>query len=199
MGRRFYATTVAPLGRLVWCNQSPARSGQKYGDGHLHGGGDDGWKATIDANLKTVFLTNRAAVRHFLTAKQPGAILNMASVLAFAPVPRCFDTVAYAASKGGVIALSRSAAARYAADKIRVNVIAPALINTPMSHRAVGDPAIAEFLRTKQPLAGGPGVPEDCADAAVFLCSDAAGFITGIVLPVDGGWCISDGQWAGDE
>jgi NAD(P)-dependent dehydrogenase (short-subunit alcohol dehydrogenase family) len=58
----------------------------------------------------------------------------------------------------------------------------------------VGDPVIREFLKTKQPLRGGPGQPEDCAEAAVFLCGDASRFITGVVLPVDGGWCVSDGQ-----
>ena len=72
------------------------------------------------------------------------------------------------------------------------NVLAPGLIDTPMAARAVADPAIVEYLRRKQPLAGGPGRPEDCADAAVFLCSDAARLITGVVLPVDGGWCVSD-------
>jgi NAD(P)-dependent dehydrogenase (short-subunit alcohol dehydrogenase family) len=64
-----------------------------------------------------------------------------------------------------------------------------------MAARAVQDPAIQDFLRTKQPLRGGPGTADDCSDAAVFLCSDEARFITGVVLPVDGGWCVSDGQY----
>jgi NAD(P)-dependent dehydrogenase (short-subunit alcohol dehydrogenase family) len=119
----------------------------------------------------------------------------MASVLGFAPSPRFFDTAAYAATKGGIIALSRLAAARYAPDGIRVNVIAPALIDTPMSARAVTDPAIRQFLATKQPLAHGPGRPEDCSDTAVFLCSEEARLITGAVVPVDGGWCVSEGQF----
>ena len=59
---------------------------------------------------------------------------------------------------------------------------------------AVRDPAVRAFLRTKQPLAAGPARPEDVADAAVFLCSDAARLVTGVVLPVDGGWCVSEGQ-----
>jgi NAD(P)-dependent dehydrogenase (short-subunit alcohol dehydrogenase family) len=68
-----------------------------------------------------------------------------------------------------------------------------------MATRAVNDPTIQDFLRTKQPLCAGPGQPEDAADAAVFLCSDAARLITGAVLPVDGGWCVSEGQFSKDE
>ena len=161
----------------------------------MHECTDDGWVATLDLNLKTTFLTNRQAVRHFLRQGRGGVILNMASVLALAPAPQHFDTCAYAAAKGGVLALSRLAAARYAADGIRVNVIAPGLIDTPMATRAANDPAILHFLRSKQPLRGGPGNADDCSDAAVFLCSDEARFLTGVVLPVDGGWCVSEGQY----
>jgi NAD(P)-dependent dehydrogenase (short-subunit alcohol dehydrogenase family) len=169
-------------------------SGRKDGDGPLHECTDDGWQATLDLNLKSTFLTNRAAVRHFLAHKQPGVILNMASVLALAPSPHYFDTCAYAAAKAGIIGMSRQAAARYAPDGIRVNVLAPGLIDTPMAQRAVSDEAVRAFLRTKQPLAGGPGLADDCAGAAVYLCSDAARLVTGVVLPVDGGWRVSEGQ-----
>src|SRR5262249_24375648 len=156
------------------------------------------WQATIDANLKSTFLKNRAAMRHFLAKPQTatpqrGVILNMASVLGFAPSPRHFDTYAYGATQGGIIAMSKLAAARYATAGIRV--IALARIDTQMASRSCQDPAIQAFLVTKQPLAHGAGKPEDCSDAAVFLCSDEARFITGIVLPVDGGWCVSEGQF----
>ena len=90
--------------------------------------------------------------------------------------------------------MSRLMAASYALNKIRVNVLAPGLIDTPMAARAVNDPAIRAFLEAKQTLGPGPGKPEDCADAAVFLCSDEARFITGVVLPIDGGWLVCDGQ-----
>ncbi len=169
-------------------------SGRPHGDGPLHECTDDGWQATLDANLKSTFLTNRAAIRYFLEQNRPGVILNMSSVLALAPAPHYFDSCAYTAAKAGIIAMSRLAAARYAADGIRVNVLAPGLIDTPMAQRAARDEAIRAYLRTKQPLAGGPGLPEDCAGAAVFLCSDAARLITGLVLPVDGGWGLSEGQ-----
>lgn len=171
-------------------------SGRQFGDGPLHACSDEGWQTTVDANLKSTFLTNRSAVRHFLDQHQPGVILNMGSVLGFAPSPRYFDTCAYTATKGGIIALSRLAAARYASEGIRVNVIAPGLIDTPMAARAVQDHAIRAFLRTKQPLTGGPGAPEDCCEAAVLLCSDAGRFLTGVVLPVDGGWSVCEGQFS---
>ena len=185
---------VSYLGGLDVLYHLAGGSGRRHGDGPLHECSDEGWHTTL-ANLTSTFLTNRAALRHFLAQRQPGVILNMASVLALAPSPRYFDTAAYTAAKGGVIALSRLAAARYAADGIRVNVLAPGLIDTPMSARAVQDEAIRAFLRSKQPLIGGPGSADDCAGAAVFLCSDAARFITGAVLPVDGGWCVSEGQY----
>jgi NAD(P)-dependent dehydrogenase (short-subunit alcohol dehydrogenase family) len=191
---RVFAETIAHLGGLDVLYHVAGISGRRHGDGPLHECSDAGWRATIDANLTSVFLTNRAAVRHFLQ-HGGGVILNMASVLAFAPSPGYFDTYTYAATKGGIIAMSRAAAARYAPEGIRINVIAPSLIDTPMAARAVENEAIRAFLHTKQPLARGPGRPEDCAGAAVFLCSDEARLITGVVLPVDGGWCVSEGQY----
>jgi NAD(P)-dependent dehydrogenase (short-subunit alcohol dehydrogenase family) len=190
-----FRVVAAKLGGLDVLYHVAGISGRSHGDGPLHECTDAGWQATIQANLTSVFLTNRAAVQLFLEQRQAGVILNMASVLGFAPSPRYFDTYAYSATKGGIIAMSREAAARYAADGIRINVIAPGLIDTPMATRAVQDEAIRAFLRTKQPLARGPGSAEDCAGAAVFLCSDEARFITGVVLPVDGGWCVSEGQF----
>jgi NAD(P)-dependent dehydrogenase (short-subunit alcohol dehydrogenase family) len=196
---QLFTQAIATLGGLDVLFHVAGSSGRRHGDGPLHECTEAGWQATLDANLKCTFLTNRAAIRHFLDQKQAGIILNMASVLGFAPSPRYFDTCAYTVAKAGIIAMSRLAAARYATDHIRVNVIAPSLIDTPMSSRAVGDPHIQTYLRTKQPLTGGPGRPEDCSEAAVFLCSDAAAFVTGVVLPVDGGWTVSEGQYGGAE
>jgi NAD(P)-dependent dehydrogenase (short-subunit alcohol dehydrogenase family) len=190
-----FGKTIDQLGGLDILYHVAGSSGRKHGDGPLHECTNTGWQATIDANLKSAFLTNRAAVRQFLNQKTGGTILNMSSVLAFSPSPHHFDTIAYAASKAGIIAMSRQAAARYAPDKIRVNVLAPGLIDTPMAARAVSDPAIHAFLDSKQPLGPGPGTADNCADAAVFLCSDEARFITGVVLPIDGGWQLSDGQY----
>lgn len=191
---RLFAEAAASLGGLDVLYHLAGGSGRRHGDGALHECSDAGWQATLALNLSSVFLSNRAAVRHWLAQRQPGVILNLASVLALSPSPRHFDTCAYTAAKAAIIGMSRQAAARYAGDGIRVNVLAPGLIDTPMARRAVGDPAIGRYLAAKQPLWAGPGQPDDCAGAAVFLCSDVARFITGVVLPADGGWCVSEGQ-----
>lgn len=196
---RLFADTLAQLGGLDVLYHLAGGSGRRFGDGSLHECTEAGWHATLALNLTSVFLSNRAAIRHWLARRQPGVILNLASVLALSPAPHHFDTCAYTAAKGAIISLSQQAAARYASHHIRVNVLAPGLIDTPMAHRAVGNPAIGHYLATKQPLREGPGTPEDCADAAVFLCSDAARFVTGVVLPVDGGWCVSEGQYSTTE
>jgi NAD(P)-dependent dehydrogenase (short-subunit alcohol dehydrogenase family) len=189
---RLFAAALGALGGLDVLYHIAGASGRRFGDGPLHECSDDGWHFTLQANLTSTFLTNRAAIRHLLHQGCPGAILNMASVLAFDPAPRHFDPAAYAAAKGGVIALSRQAAARYAPAGIRVNVLAPGLVDTPMAARAVADPAIRAYLRTRQPLANGPANPEDLTEAAVFLCGDGARLVTGIVFPVDGGWGVSE-------
>jgi NAD(P)-dependent dehydrogenase (short-subunit alcohol dehydrogenase family) len=122
----------------------------------------------------------------------------MSSVLGFSPSPRHFATHAYAAAKAAVIGLTRAAAARYARNDIRINAVAPALVETPMSRRAAGDEDVLRFIETKQPLDGGRiGVPEDLDGAVVYFLSDASRWVTGQVLAVDGGWCVTEGQHAG--
>ena len=84
----------------------------------------------------------------------------------------------------------------YAGKSIRCNVLAPALIETPMAGRAAQDLGVQQFIRTKQPLDGGRiGQPADLDGAAVYFMSDASRFTTGQVLAVDGGWCVSEGQF----
>ncbi len=120
----------------------------------------------------------------------------MGSVLGYSPSPRYFVTHAYAATKSAIIGFSQSIAAYYAQNNIRINVLAPALVETPMSQRASGDEAIMGFVKTKQPLDGGRnGQPADLDGAAVYFMSDYSKFTTGQVLSVDGGWAISEGQY----
>jgi NAD(P)-dependent dehydrogenase (short-subunit alcohol dehydrogenase family) len=171
-------------------------SGRKSGDGPLHEITDRGWEHTLNLNLNSLFYSNRAAVQQFLKQKTGGTILTMSSVLGFAPSPRHFASHAYAAAKAAAIGFTRSAAAYYANQSIRFNVIAPALVATPMSKRAQSDAEILQFVRTKQPLDGGRiGQPEDLDAAAVYFMSDDSKFVTGQVLAVDGGWCVSEGQY----
>jgi NAD(P)-dependent dehydrogenase (short-subunit alcohol dehydrogenase family) len=187
---------VREFGRLDGLYHVAGGSGRRFGDGPLHEVSDEGVRATLSLNLDSVIFSNRAALRAFRRQGGGGVILNMASVLAWSPSPRYFATHVYAAAKAGIIGLSRSAAAHYAAEGIRVNVLAPALVDTPMAQRAAGDEAIQAFIRTKQPLDGGRmGLPGDLDGAAVYLLSDAARFCTGQVLAVDGGWTVSEGQY----
>ena len=170
-------------------------SGRRQGDGPLHELTDAGWEFTLNENLTSLLYSNRAAVRQLLAQRSGGAVLNMGSVLGWSPSPTHFATHAYATAKAGIIGLTRSAAAHYAKDNIRFNLLAPALVTTPMSARAQGDPEVLDFIRTKQPLDGGRiGQPEDLDAAAVFLMSDDSKFVTGQVLAVDGGWCVTEGQ-----
>lgn len=170
-------------------------SGRSFGDGPLHKMSLEGWNRTLELNLTSMMLSNRAMVNYFLENDKPGTILNMGSVLGYSPSPQYFTTHAYAAAKSAIIGFSKSLASYYAKNDIRVNVIAPGLFATPMAKRAMGDDKIQDFLRTKQPLDGGrSGKVEDINNAVLMFLSPTSTFITGQVLAVDGGWAISDGQ-----
>jgi NAD(P)-dependent dehydrogenase (short-subunit alcohol dehydrogenase family) len=172
-------------------------SGRKMGDGPLHELSLDGWNKTLELNLTSLMLSNQAAVRKFLELKKEGTILNMGSVLGFSPSPQYFSTHTYAAAKSAIIGFSKSVAAYYAKDNIRVNVIAPALVETKMAERAANDKAILSFIKTKQPLDNGRiGQSGDMDGLAVYFMSDQSKFTTGQVIAVDGGWSISEGQYS---
>lgn len=170
-------------------------SGRKMGDGPLHELTLEGWNKTLELNLTSLMLSNQAAIQYLLSQKKPGTILNMGSVLGYSPSPKYFSTHAYAAAKSAIIGFSKSIAAYYAKDNIRVNVIAPALVETPMAQRAAKDETILSFIKTKQPLDGGRiGQPSDLDGLAVYFMSDMSRFTTGQIIAVDGGWAISEGQ-----
>ncbi len=171
-------------------------SGRKFGDGPLHELTLEGWNKSFEINLTGLMLSNQAAIRKFRELGKAGTILNMSSVLAISPSPKYFVTHAYAAAKSAVIGFTKSIAAYYAFDNIRINMLAPALVETPMSERASKNETILEFIKTKQPLDGGRnGRPEDLDGAAIYFMSDASTFTTGQTLYVDGGWDVSEGQY----
>jgi len=170
-------------------------SGRRQGDGPLHELSDEGWQHTLQENLSSMMYSNRAALQQFLKQGTGGSVLNMGSVLGFSPSPQFFATHAYATAKAAIIGMTQAAAAYYAPARIRLNVVAPGLVATPMSQRAQSDAEILGFIATKQPLDGGRiGHPSDLDAAAVYFLSDEAKFVTGQVLAVDGGWCVSEGQ-----
>lgn len=170
-------------------------SGRKMGDGPLHELTAEGWNKTFELNLTSLMLSNQAAVKWWLHHKKGGTILNMSSVLAFSPSPVHFATHAYAACKSAVMGFTRSLAAYYARNNIRINCIAPALVETPMSKRASQNESILSFVRTKQPLDGGRvGQPSDMDGLACYFMSEHSKFTTGQIVCVDGGWSVSEGQ-----
>lgn len=193
--RRAISMAIESFGGFHGLYHVAGGSGRKMGDGPLHEITDEGWDYTLQLNLTSIMCSNRAAVRQFIEQKTGGAILNMGSVLGWSPSARYFATHAYAATKSAIIGFTKSCASYYAPQDIRFNVLAPALVETPMARRAAEDEEILSLIKTKQPLDGGRiGQPEDLDAAAVYFMSEGSKFVTGQVLAVDGGWTVSEGQ-----
>jgi NAD(P)-dependent dehydrogenase (short-subunit alcohol dehydrogenase family) len=141
------------------------------------------WQRTIDVDLSAVFYCAQAAGRHMLQ-RGSGAIVNISSVQAFTPLAR---RVAYAASKAGVIGVTKALAVEWA-PAVRVNAVAPGYVATQMVEALVQAGRVnAEAIAARTPMRR-MAQPEEIAAAVVFLASDAAGYITGETLMVDGGW-----------
>jgi NAD(P)-dependent dehydrogenase (short-subunit alcohol dehydrogenase family) len=179
------ARAFADVDRVDVLVNAAGISGRRLGDGPVDECTEEAWDAVIDTNLKSVFLACKHAIPK-LRAAGGGAIVNVASVLGLVGGDEDFATHAYAASKAGIVGLSRAIAVHYAREGIRCNVVAPGLIATPMSARAQHDDRIRARLPELQPLTGEFGRPEDVADAVLYLAT--AEFVTGAVLTVDGGW-----------
>jgi NAD(P)-dependent dehydrogenase (short-subunit alcohol dehydrogenase family) len=141
------------------------------------------WDATIDANLKALFFCSQAAGRHFL-GQGHGKIINMGSTFALVGAPQF---AAYCASKGGVLLLTRTLAAEWAARGVNVNAIGPTAVRTEMNAYLLEDPGFLESFLPAVP-AGRLAEPRDIVGAAVFLASAAADMVHGHQLTVDGGY-----------
>jgi len=149
-------------------------------DGLLVRMSDDDWRTVIDTNLSSVFYTCRAAARPMMR-KRGGSIVNVSSIVG---VHGNWGQTNYAASKAGIIGFTKSLARELGSRNVRANVVAPGYVKTQLTD-VLPEEATAAML-TNTPL-GRLGDPEDVAGAVRFLCSDAAAFVTGDVLLVDGG------------
>ncbi|MBE9015653.1 SDR family oxidoreductase [Chroococcidiopsidales cyanobacterium LEGE 13417] len=147
---------------------------------------EDNWHSVIDANMKSVWLSMKYEIAHMLK-NGGGAIVNNASVVGLIAMP---NVATYTASKHGVVGLTKAAALECAKAGIRVNAVAPAVIQTPMLDRFVGgsQEGIAAF-GDRHPI-GRVGKPEEIAAAVLWLTSNAASFVTGQTLAVDGGYTV---------
>jgi meso-butanediol dehydrogenase / (S,S)-butanediol dehydrogenase / diacetyl reductase len=140
------------------------------------------WDRNFDIVLKSAFLCTRAALPGMI-ARRKGAIVNVASVNGLMGL----GEEAYSAAKAGMVNLTQNTAIRYGEFNVRANCIAPGTVDTPIwAERKAVNPNVMQELAAWYPL-GRVGQPEDIAQAALFLASDAASWITGVVLPVDGG------------
>jgi NAD(P)-dependent dehydrogenase (short-subunit alcohol dehydrogenase family) len=192
--RRLVAQTVTEFGGVdVLVNNAGIQPPESYQN--VEGTSEETWDRIIDVNLKSCFLMSKHAIPE-MRKRGGGAIVNIASVQGLQSqnlVPP------YAASKGGVLSLTRQMALDYASENIRVLAVNPGAIDTPMLRAAAslesGDTgAVVEEWGTGHPL-GRIGTPQDIAGVVVFLASDKASFMTGEYVCVDGGY-MALGAWA---
>ncbi len=145
---------------------------------------EEDWDRVIDINLKGVWLCLKYEIQQMLKQGGGGAIVNMASV---AGLMGFAGAGTYCASKHGVMALTKTAALENARSGIRVNVVCPAVVETPMAERLFGEPEIQKHILGMHPI-GRFGTPTEIAEAVVWMCSGRASFMTGQSLVLDGGF-----------
>ncbi|MBZ5575550.1 MAG: 3-oxoacyl-ACP reductase FabG [Acidobacteriia bacterium] len=143
----------------------------------------DEWRAVLETNLTSAFLMSRSFVP-FMKGNGYGRILNIASVMASVSLP---GRTAYSASKSALLGFTRSLAQELAPDRITVNTISPGLFATELARPITEDPGLLAQFLANIPL-NRPGNPEEIGQLAVYLCSEAAGYITGTDILIDGGW-----------
>jgi len=184
---RMVAHAIGTYGRLDYAVNNAGIEGQWAGITDLP---EDEWDRVLDVNLKGAFLCMKYEARAMLECKHGGAIVNIGSVNSFLGFP---TGSAYVTSKHGLIGLTTSVSAELAPQGIRVNLVCPGFVDTPMHHRArkiVGDELYDEALIPNVHLQRA-GRPEEIACSIIFLCSDEASYITGTTLTPDGGYALT--------
>ncbi len=148
---------------------------------------EDDWDAVLSVNIKALFFCNQAVAVQSMIPHKTGAIVNIASIAGLVGLPLGFEAIHYSTSKGGVVQLTRQEAIEWARYNIRVNAIAPTFVSTTPVKELLKDPERKAAVLDHTPLHNVATV-DDIAAAVCFLASDAAKMITGVTLPVDGGW-----------
>ena len=172
--------TVEAFGRLDFAFNNAGTNGYQN---RLHTYSRATWNNVIAVNLTGVFLCMQYEIKHMLTAGG-GSIVNTASINGMKGIP---GNTAYSVSKWGVIGMTKGAAKGYGADGIRVNAVSPGLTDTPMVAMFTENEESSSHIRKNYPM-GRIADADEVADAVMWLNSDAASFITGVSLPVDGGF-----------
>ncbi len=179
--KRMIDTTISTFGTIDYCFNNAGIEGISA---LTHECTEENWDHTIDVNQKGVWLCMKHQIAVMLLQGK-GVIVNNASVaglVGFQNLP------AYVASKHAIIGLTKCAALEYVKKGIRVNVVCPGVIKTPMIDRFTGNNKEVEKQFENQEPVGRLGTPEEVANAVIWLCSEESSFVTGITLPVDGGW-----------
>jgi NAD(P)-dependent dehydrogenase (short-subunit alcohol dehydrogenase family) len=185
------SSCLSHFGRIDALFNVAGLSGRSLGDGPLHECTTAAWQMLMNVHAAGTFFVCREVIQNWMANGQQGVILNTGSVHARYPEPRFFATHAHPASKGAVESMTLAPAGYYAPHKIRLNVLAPSLVRTPMSARAQSNPAIVEFMKEKQPLKGDLIEADEVARVACFLLSNESFPITGEVVRVDAGWGVT--------
>lgn len=173
--------TIATYGRLDCAHNNAGISGPLTAVADT---AESKWDRVIAINLKGVWLCMKYELQH-MVKQGSGAIVNTASGAGLVGIA---GASAYVASKHGVLGLTKTAALEYAKQGIRVNAVCPGVIETPMVQRLIDrHPGAAEAMVAGHPI-GRVGKPEEIAEAVIWLCSDAASFVTGLAMSVDGGY-----------
>lgn len=148
---------------------------------------EEAWDRTLDINLKGYFLCAQSAAKEMVRQKSGGAIVNIASVAMGQQGIGFLNLAHYCASKGGIVGMTEAMALELAPFNIRVNVVAPGAIDTPMASAVTEDPKAREGTLSRIPLHR-VGEPEEVSNLVLFLASDAASYMTGSTVVIDGGW-----------
>lgn len=183
--QRMVDRSIEEYGRLDFAHNNAGTEGRVDSSRGTLGTTEEEWDRLMAINLKGVWMCMRAEIPHMLEGGG-GSIVNSGSISSLVGSTAGF--VAYSASKSGILGLTRSAALEFASQGIRINAVCPGYIETPLWQKYIDeDPDLRDTISKRQPI-GRLGTAEEVAQAVAWLCSDASSLITGVALPLDGGF-----------